>query len=586
MLGDVTPRELREIVGARIGSAPLPGDYEGQVRRKAMEAMAAQGLRERIEAGLADDKPVEALRYTLFRHFRHTGNRSLCDGFLMTRSRQVDLAAMAVYLGMDEKAPYLQDLLWAECDSAWWTMPSHEYFEAPIDLRVAMCGFHYARIARLLSNKIGGEVADRIYAEVRRRVLAEYVAPGRDYWWSRSSNNWNAVCSGAIGLAAMLIEDDPDRLAEILRRVLASLPIFLSGFTDDGGCTEGAGYWRYGFQWYVLFAAGLHAFTDGRVNIMAGEKVERICRYPLTVWVAPGQDLPFADAHGAFMPSFLAVLINRFHDAGELFGLCKLTEEGQLQIDSLTDLLCFDDRPLEPSHDAADYYLPELAVAKVRAGAVTVGCKAGHNHEHHNHNDVGNFLVHRGRTFFVTDLGAPVYSARTFGRHRYESIFCNSLGHNVPVINGQGQPTGAGARGSMRCEGLNGGGARMVTIEMAGAYAEPALSALTRRIEMPDGQEQVVLTDRFEFDQPPNDVREHFMTFLPAKVRDGGRAVEIVSQSDGAAVLSAKSPGRFEVEELAAESAESRAGQLVRRIVFVPEKLDKTMSLGFTVAFE
>jgi len=76
------------------------------------------------------------------------------------------------------------------------------------------------------------------------------------------------------------------------------------------------------------------------------------------------------------------------------------------------------------------------------------------------------------------------------------------------------------------------------------------------------------------------------MTFLPAKVRDGGRAVEIVSQSDGAAVLSAKSPGRFEVEELAAESAESRAGQLVRRIVFVPEKLDKTMSLGFTVAFE
>ena len=586
MLGEITPRELTEIVRGRIGAAPLPEDYDGQVHQRAMAAMARQGLRERIEAALDDARPVEALRYTLFRHFRQTGNRSLCDGFLHVRSRQVDLAAMAVYLGMDEKAPYLQDLLWTECESTWWTMPSHEYFEAPIDLRVAMNGFHYARIARLLSNRIGGEVADRIYSEVRRRVLDEYLAPGRDYWWGRTTNNWNAVCSGAIGLAAMLIEDDPDRLAEILRRVLTSLPIFLSGFTDDGGCTEGAGYWRFGFQWYVLFAAGLHAFTDGRVNIMAGEKIERICRYPLAVWLAPGQDLPFADAHGAFMPSWLAVRINRFHDVPELFGLCKLTDEGQLQIDSLTDLLCFDDRTFQPSHDAADYYLPELAVAKVRAATMTVGCKAGHNHEHHNHNDVGNFLVHRGGTFFVTDLGAPVYSARTFGRHRYESIFCNSLGHNVPVINGHGQPAGAAARGTMRCEGLNGGAARTVTIEMAGAYAEPTLSALTRRIEVPAGQERVALTDEFTFCQPPTALREHFMATLPAKLRDGGRSVEIVSDCDGTAVLSAEAAGRFEVQELAAESAESRTGELVRRIAFVPEKLGKTMRLGFTVKFE
>ena len=504
---------------------------------------------------------------------------------MRVRSRQIDLATMAVYLGAEGKAKYLQDLLWAECESTWWTMPSHEYFEAPIDLRVAMCGYHYALIATMLSNKIGGEVTDRIFAEVRRRVLDEYLRPGRFYWWSKHSNNWNAVCSGAIGLTAMLIEDDPARLAEILRRVLTSLPIFLSGFADDGGCSEGPGYWRFGFQWYVAFASGLHALTGGRVNLMAGEKIARICRYPLAVWVAPGQELSFADAHGGYMPTAMAMQINRFHDVPELFGLCKLTEAGRPQVDSLSDLVLCDEAEHAAGGDAADHYLPDLGVVKVRTGGVTFGAKAGDNQEHHNHNDVGSFMVHRGKTFFLTDLGAPVYSRKTFSGQRYESIFCNSLGHSVPVINGAGQPDGAKYAGTMSCDGLNGGGARTVTIEMADAYEDPTLTGLTRVIEAPDAAERVVLTDRFVFARPPTSVLEHFITVLPVAVAEDGRSVEVASEADGKAVLTAESAGRFEVAELTDQSAESRHGELVRRIGFVPETLAKEMALRFVVTF-
>ena len=52
---------------------------------------------------------------------------------------------------------------------------------------------------------------------------------------------WNAVCDGAAGLAAMLVERDPQRLTAVLRRVLQGLPAHLSGFTADGGCSEEPG---------------------------------------------------------------------------------------------------------------------------------------------------------------------------------------------------------------------------------------------------------------------------------------------------------------------------------------------------------
>ncbi|KKK78229.1 hypothetical protein LCGC14_2845650, partial [marine sediment metagenome] len=191
--------------------------------------------------------------------------------------------------------------------------------------------------------------------------------------------------------------------------------------------------------------------------------------------------------------------INRFHDVPELFGLCRLTDEGQLWIKDLMDLVLYEGQRGEQPADRGDHYLADLAVVKVRAGGVTVGAKAGNNLEHHNHNDVGCFLVHRGGTSFLTDLGAPVYSGRTFGQRRYESIFCNSLGHNVPVINGRGQPVGGQFAGSMQVAGLNDGAERTITIEMAGAYDQPALEQLTRTIEISADAERLRLTDRFTF---------------------------------------------------------------------------------------
>jgi len=582
MLGDVTEEELSRIVRESLGRPALPQLHDEAVRRRARATAEAQGLLQRIERDLADEGPIGVLPHSRFRDFARTGNRRRYEALTRWRDRRIEEAAIACWLGMD-RLTQLQDLLWAECEASSWVMPAHEAADRPIDLRVAMCAFRYARIVRLLGEALDAEVAARVIEEVRRRVLRPYLDDTRDFWWKTHTNNWNAVCNGAVGLAAMLIEDDPDRLTRTLGEALAALPVFLSGFTDDGGCSEGPSYWRFGFGWYADFAAGLHDFTGGRLNLMAGERIERICRYPLAVHVAPGQELTFADAHAGYLSAATAVRINRFQDIPELFGLCELTSDGALRASTLSDLLVSDDRRHRPPDDRRDALLPALGVVKLRAGGLTLGAKAGHNQEHHNHNDVGSFLLHRGRTFFLTDLGAPIYSRRTFSERRYESIFCNSLGHSVPVVDGRRQAVGAEHAGTLAVEGLDGDGAKTVRIEMARAYGPAHLKRLTRTIELAPGGTRVRLADAFAFARRPESVTEAFITTLPAEADDAGRSVTIASEADGTLRLTADAPGRFAVAELSRESAESRAGELVRRVAFIPEAPAAEMTLAFTL---
>jgi hypothetical protein len=50
----------------------------------------------------------------------------------------------------------------------------------------------------------------------------------------------------------------------------------LSGFTPDGYCAEGVGYWNYGFGRFVLFAETLRRASGNKVDLLADDHVEAI----------------------------------------------------------------------------------------------------------------------------------------------------------------------------------------------------------------------------------------------------------------------------------------------------------------------
>ncbi|MCD6365720.1 MAG: heparinase II/III family protein [Planctomycetes bacterium] len=584
MLGDLSNEQVRKIIRDSFGSSAMPQLQDPQWRAKSIDAARKQALDERIKAELADEEPIAVLPRSKFRQFQLNGNRSNYEKVNAHRSRQIELAAMACWLGLD-KFEYLQDLLWAACEQTWWILPAHEANSTPIDLYVAMEGCRLSTIATMFRDKLDGEVLERIVDEVQGRIIRPYLAPRDPLWWKVRDNNWNAVCLGGVGISALLLETQATRLARLIADVLDYLPNFLDSFTPDGGCSEGPSYWSYGFGWFIRLAAALHDFTGGKIDIASGDRVGRICRYPLVVAVRPGMSLAFADAQQRPFSPHIAQLVNRYQDLPELFGLCPLDDQGNLRIATLEDLLVYDGKTHQPLEDRRDYLLADLAVAKLISGELVLGVKAGHNGENHNHNDLGSFLLYRSDTIYLTDPGAPIYSKRTFSARRYESIFCNSFGHSVPVINGKLQSTGKQFSATLQIEGLNTDSSKIARVEFAGAYDLPALKSLTRTIELP-GDEEVRLNDEFAFAGAPESLEEAFITTHPAEVIGDGLSVTISPEGAEPATLSADTPGRFEVAELVEESkAESRRGELIRRITFTPSKLRKKMTLKFVVRF-
>ena len=77
------------------------------------------------------------------------------------------------------------------------------------------------------------------------------------------------------------------------------------------------------------------------------------------------------------------------------------------------------------------------------AAGLTLAVKGGHNGEHHNHNDVGSFVVASDGVPVIVDAGRPTYTAQTFGPDRYAIWTMQSGWHNVPVIGGREQLPGA-----------------------------------------------------------------------------------------------------------------------------------------------
>jgi len=585
MLGELSAEQVAATATECFGGSAMPELTDPAARERAVATAQQHGLPDRIEQELTDGEIIPVVPYTRFRDYRRNGNRTRAEAFQRHRFRQIEVAALACILGAD-KLDYLHDLLWAECESTWWVMAAHERHGTPIDLRAAMVACRCATVLTALRGRIDPEVRERVLDEVQRRVLRPFVSPEHRHRWKASTNNWNAVCIGNVLIAAMLIESEPARLGRIVAEGLAHLPSFLAGFAADGGCTEGPSYWRFGFGWFIRLAAALHDYTGGRIDIASDEAIGAIARYPLTVALAPGEELTFADAHAGFQDPVTVRLINRFHDVPELSGLCALREDGAPKgLDTLEGLLLYDGWTAEPLADTRDHHLPELGVALVRAGGLSVGAKAGHNAEHHNHNDVGSIIVYRGGVRYLTDPGAPVYSARTFSDRRYESIFCNALGHSVPVVGGRLQAPGGQFGGTLSVEESD--GTKAVRIELAGAYDVDSLRRLDRVVELPAGGETLRLTDTFAFTGPPLTIEEGFVTTQPVEVAADGGSVTIHPDGAPAATLVAEGcEGRFALKEFTEESeAENRAGEIVRRITFTPAGLAEEVTLRFVLRF-
>ena len=187
--------------------------------------------------------------------------------------------------------------------------------------------------------------------------------------------------------------------------------------------------------------------------------------------------------------------------------------------------------------------------------------------------------MHRGDALWLTDPAGPVYSQKTFGPDRYDILFCNALGHSVPVINGQLQQPGGEYFGTLEVENLNGEGEKRAVIDMTHAYPEGTVKSLTRTFVL-DGN-VLTMEDRYVFDNVPQTLEEGFITFEDVQV--DGDSVQIGPRGEGITLSAVDTPGTFAVKRFEEESKEGRTDEVVTRVIFTPKELSQDLCLRFAM---
>ncbi|MDU0202185.1 heparinase II/III domain-containing protein [Paenibacillus sp. MAH-36] len=498
------------------------------------------------------NKPIEALTFTLFNLFRTQGTRAEFELAYFDRRRR--LAALVIAALRDESNTYisaLEDTIWAMCDEFTWCLPAHLNIhdaalegeeDKHIDLFAAETAHALSETCHLLGDRLGCQVVNRVRQEVLRRVITPYMSVKRAFWWETCDINWAAVCAGSVGMAAIYLLKDSKALLPILTRVIDAMDCFLVGFTDEGACLEGLVYWNYGFGYYMYFSELLKQRTGGKLDLLqSSEKVHRIALFPQRCFLHGNQVANFSDCSrvGGVQPGIFSRLSEQFADIriasldylAQSIDNCGRLAVALRNVAWLNEPLLRERIGLQQGTD----FLPEAQwlIARHQAGdqEVSFAAKGGHNDEPHNHNDIGNFIWLVNGVRWIDDLGAGLYTRAYFGTERY-SILCNSsLGHNVPIVNGQSQREGRAYAGQV-LEISSTETEDRYKLNIAKAYEVPGLQRLEREFVLDKQKGKLTLTDTFAFVAPGAAVTERFITLIkPELVCDGEIRLEAAGKS-------------------------------------------------------
>jgi hypothetical protein len=489
------PRGLGEPITNRVAWDKLAGSASGQQWLQAVTHQLSQQFPEQ-----PDD---------LYLEFSRSGDRNKWQSVAFTRRDRIVSFAIAECLENKGRfLPALESAIQAICSEPTWVYPAHDRdlrnfkgSDMDIDLGSSRVAWDLATADFALRNKLSDATRKLIRENIEKRIFIPYraMAEGqqKENSWMRATHNWNSVChAGVVGAALAMLESQEER-AWFIAAAEYYMPNFLKGFGSDGYCSEGMAYWNYGFGHFLMFAETVRQATGGGVDPFAHPQARLPSLFGQRAEILNGIYPSIADCPPGSRPD------------GELSSyICKRLKLGNCPENAphiavsgrgMFGTMLFSFLPELPTVPAGTgnesrlrTWFQEGGVLICRpdnASAVrfAVSLKGGHNAEHHNHNDLGSFIVVSGNSMLLVDPGSEVYTARTFGSNRYESDVMNSFGHSVPVIAGKLQRQGADAR-AVVIETNFSDAADKLTLDLTSAYTVPTLQKLERSFEFRRGQ--------------------------------------------------------------------------------------------------
>ena len=501
--------------------------------RAAWTAKAALLQSSVAEAEEALTKPLPPFDPEGYLAFTKTGDREPMQRNLGARENQLVplvLAECVEYKG--RFLPRIAEVLDSLSAMPSWTLSAHDpqllnfhgerYY---VDLNAADMGDTMAQALYLLGDKIPAATRANVTAGMEKHVFGpmrqSYLAGGPPdnhkgnlgHWWLTADMNWNAVClKGVTGAALAMLPDVNDR-AIFVAGAEHYIQHYDKGFGDDGYDTEGLGYWNYGFSHFVELRENVFRATSGKVDLLAGAKMQRVALFGLQFPMLPDNSAPYGDA--GRMPKADAHLVAMIEHIFAIPAASLPVESTGLQHVGLTSI-SLDLFPVagdqlvsnaakELSHPTLQTYYGDSGVLVSRPApgqdfAVTI--KASGNTTH-SHNDIGSFVIGMDHTQPVGDPGGPgFYNGATFGPHRLDFKLMNSFGHPVPEIGGNLQLDATTVKANVTAHAFS-DAEDSITIDMTNAYKVAELNKVTRTlVHSREGNGSVKITDDFELTGP------------------------------------------------------------------------------------
>lgn len=488
-------------------------------------------------AGIEDSPKIT---FAMFKEFEKTGNRLIFEHAYFKRRQQLFSLVLDYIIEKDTSLLQpIEEKLWEWCDLYSWELPAHFSMklkadsknEATPDKTVALfsaeSAFFFSEILSIIGKDLDELLVFRLKSEITRRVIEPYKS--RNFWWEEAKMNWSSVCAGSVGAAAIYLIEDENELAEILERVIKSMGCFIEAFDKDGLITEGLSYWSYGFSFYVYFSELLRERTAGKISLLNTiEKIKKIAELPQKLQFPSGDFVNFSDSGsgkwngdcGLFsrLENILSIKGYSYKDSFNIYN--DHTYRWAAMARKLLWFSPSDNFNADTKEGTFYFEESQWLVDRRLAGKsfLAFAAKGGNNDEPHNHNDLGNFILHYNSENIFTDIGSPEYVKEYFRNEtRYEFLAASSLGHSVPVINGQAQSYGKEYYAEVtdcREEDFK----TCFKLNLTKAYDGGDLIRYERAFTFDYNNLELSIKDEFNFNKSSNEIKEIFITNIKPEI--------------------------------------------------------------------
>lgn len=578
--------------------------YPGYADRNFWQSLPEEVKRQAVaQAEARLDYVWRSVTVTSYLDFARKGIRRPNDLHIAERySTLADLMFGELVEGKGRFLDQIADGVWSLCEQSTWVATAHIYWQLSgtavpdidrrtIDLSGGMTANTLAWAYYFFKEDLGKlspTIPQRLRAELNRHTLDVYLNRDDMFWLGfregAQVNNWNPWCNFNVLTTALLVEENPERRAAIVKKTMRSVDQFINFFKPDGGCEEGPSYWTHAAGMMNNYLEVLKGYSQGKIDLFGEQRVKNIGLYIANAHIDSLYFVNFADAEAKASPGASTVFrygrnigdstMMRFGSyLGTLTGFVENPLSGTMDQRLKTAFIYKDmcaARPVAPLYRSVWMDGIEVAVARTEGGSaegLTLAAKGGYNAESHNHNDVGSFILYVDGQPVMVDAGVGTYTAATFDHRRYTIWMMQSEFHNLPVINGFGQKDGGRYR-SRNVKHTDNGRVMNFSLDMAGAYpAEAACRSWVRDYRFDRRRNTVTLTDTYDLSEVEGPVALNFLTC--GTVASGRGGVEI--QSGDKTLRMAFDLSKYELTTEAVELTDPRLsniwGERLTRIV-------------------